>query len=42
MKIESKILKVGNGTYVNIPKKILEALGKKTGDKIQIEIKEEK
>lgn len=40
MKVESKILKVGNGSYISIPKKILEALGKKIGDKIEIEIKE--
>ena len=42
MKIESKVIKVGNGAYVSLPKKILEAMGKKIGDKIVFEIKEVK
>lgn len=39
MKIESKIVKVGNANYVNIPAKILKALELKAGDKITIQIK---
>lgn len=39
MKVESKIVKVGNANYINIPAKILKALEKEVGDKIVVEIK---
>lgn len=42
MKIKTKIVKVGNSLYLNIPKKIVEAMGYKVGQKIEIEIKEGK
>lgn len=39
LELERKITKVGNGSYVLIPKSILEAIGKSNGDIIKIEIK---
>lgn len=41
MKIECKLGRTGNSLTVVIPKAILTALGKKQGDTIKLEIKEE-
>lgn len=41
MKLERKIIKIGGGKYISIPPSIVKALGKKEGDILVIEIKEE-
>lgn len=37
--IEKELIKQGSSNYILIPKAITDALGKKTGDKITVEIK---
>lgn len=41
MKIECKLMKVGNSLCAVIPMAILKAMGKQQGDKIKLEIKVE-
>ena len=40
--IEGKLVKQGNSIYIRVPKAILEALGKKNGDFLKLEIKGDK
>ena len=40
--VEGKLVKQGNSNYIRVPKAILEALGKKNGDTLKIEIKGDK
>lgn len=36
--IESRLISVGNGTYINVPKAVCQLLGKKAGSNIRYKI----